>query len=174
MNKDLQEIFGKPEPSASEEKDFNVSEPGLFDIIKDMNMGSSETWKFFKDNSRLPKNYNQYMINTAFSNTMDTVLWANDVNLYYDLPDLAHLLYYRGCIKPKKRFGKWYKSIKDETVSHLAELLNCTCHEVRSNYHMIPKEIIDELEQDLHLANTYSKMEKINDQKTRRKRRKAD
>lgn len=143
----FEDVFGIPEEEPQEEPNFNIQETDLFGIIKDINSGSKETSKFLKEHGRLPKAYNQFIINQAFGNTIDTILWANDMNLYGSkIPDEAHFLYYRGVIKPKKRFGKWFKPVKDETINHLASFLNCTRNEVIKNLALIPKEIIQELE----------------------------
>lgn len=60
--------------------------------------------------------YSAYVINKVLSNTIDSVLFANEMNRYWDIPiQQQYDFYYHGLPK-KKRFGKWHKN-QDDTES---------------------------------------------------------
>ena len=56
-----------------------------------------------------PKDYNPFLSNLAFSQTMDTVLLANEMNRFPNLPPECQFDFLYGTVKKGKRFGNWYK-----------------------------------------------------------------
>lgn len=60
--------------------------------------------------------YNSYVINKVLSNTIDSVLFANEMNRYWSLPTQAQFDFYYFGLPKKKRYGKWYKN-QDDTES---------------------------------------------------------
>lgn len=60
------------------------------------------------------KDYTPYIINRGFSNNMQTVMFANEMNRYSNLPkEWQYDFYYYG-IPKGKRFDKWAKKEKTE------------------------------------------------------------
>ena len=88
---------------------------GLFDWVSSI----SQTKKL-KLNIYNERTYDVFMINRAFSQYQDCVLYANDMNTNVASKEL-HLAYMSGVIRPKKRFGKWAKPEKNETLDLLME-----------------------------------------------------
>ena len=145
-----------------EEKDAKIKgpEPAFFDIFNVLCSGNPGKYKETHDDKpdvrdwvqttgALPSTYSAYMMGKAFANFFDTVLWANEWNIRYQMPDFAQYILFLGAIKKKRRFTSWFKETKDETISAIAELFGWTVKEARANYDNIPKEIIDELETKL-------------------------
>lgn len=65
--------------------------------------------------------YSPWMINKIFSNTLDTVFFANEMNTYYDLDkDIQYSFYYNGLSK-SKRYGKWNKKQKSADLELIAK-----------------------------------------------------
>ena len=71
-----------------------------FDFVKSINE------KKQVDN---PAQYNPFIANLAFSQTMDTVLLANEMNVRHQLPPEAQYDFLYGSISKRRRWGKWYK-----------------------------------------------------------------
>ncbi len=57
--------------------------------------------------------YNAYVINKALSNTIDSALFANEMNRYWDIPTQQQFDFYYYGLPKKKRFGKWHKNQDD-------------------------------------------------------------
>lgn len=58
--------------------------------------------------------YEPFVVNRVFSNTQDSVLFANEMNAAWGLPkDMQYAFLYYGLPK-KKRFGKWHKNQDDK------------------------------------------------------------
>lgn len=90
----------------------------LFDVLNDISFDKKDLMDGDSRDEVL-EIYNQYFINKGLSQHPDTILYANDMNLYFEIPDSAHYLYLSKSIRVRKRYGKWAKSLNDE------ELLEC-------------------------------------------------
>lgn len=60
--------------------------------------------------------YNAYVINKVLSNTIDSALFANEMNRYWSVPNQQQFDFYYHGLPKKKRFGKWHKN-QDDTES---------------------------------------------------------
>lgn len=60
--------------------------------------------------------YSAYVINKVLSNTIDSVLFANEMNRYWEIPTQQQYDFYYHGLPKKKRFGKWHKN-QDDTES---------------------------------------------------------
>lgn len=65
--------------------------------------------------------YDSYVINRVLSNTIDSVLFANELNRYWDIPKQQQFdfLYYG--LPKKKRYGKWHKNQDDKASLELIQ-----------------------------------------------------
>lgn len=63
--------------------------------------------------------YTAFIINRVFSNTRDTVLYANEMNRYWELDsDMQYDFYFGAIPKNPRRYGAWTKA--DEKDTNLA------------------------------------------------------
>ena len=53
--------------------------------------------------------FNPYLCNWSLSNTLDTVLIANEMNAMPNLPPEAQYDFLYGAVRKGKRWGKWHK-----------------------------------------------------------------
>lgn len=68
--------------------------------------------------------YDIWMMNKIAANNKDTVFFADAVNRFPSLTrQMSYVFYYEGVDKGK-RFGKWYKSTKDDDVALLCNAYN--------------------------------------------------
>lgn len=71
--------------------------------------------------------YEPYVINKIFSNTKNSVLFANEMNSYGTVPKQWQFDFYYYGLDKTKRFGKWYKNQDDKEVLELLQsYLNCS------------------------------------------------
>lgn len=61
--------------------------------------------------------YNAFIINRALSYYPDTLMYAQDMNTNHHIPSLLQYNYYLNSLRPKKRFSKWFKKEKLETLT---------------------------------------------------------
>lgn len=66
--------------------------------------------------------YETYMINRVFSNTGDSVLFANELNIRWgNLTKQQQFDFYYYGLPKKKRFGKWHKNQDDKASLELIQ-----------------------------------------------------
>lgn len=89
----------------------------LFDAVTRIGE-TKEPIKFTQDTSW----YNQFFINNAFSQYIDTVLFAYEMNIRGSIPNDMHYQYLFHSIKSCKRRGKWAKLDDDAEFVLLVEV----------------------------------------------------
>jgi len=65
------------------------------------------------NSTSIDKQYVAFMINRGLSYFNDTILLANEMNRHHSLPTKMQYDFYRGLIRPRKRFSKWAKKEDD-------------------------------------------------------------
>lgn len=91
-----------------------------FDFVKEINNKNGRT--LFNDDD----DFNSFIINKVFSNTPDSVLYANEANKF-SIADkqMEYDFYYYGLPKSYSRYGKWNKKSKhsdDETIAMIQKV----------------------------------------------------
>ncbi|AEC53099.1 clamp loader subunit [Synechococcus phage S-CRM01] len=66
--------------------------------------------------------YVPYLTNHSFSAFPDTVLLANELNRYPELPKDMQFDFYYHSVKKGNRFEKWLKKSKNDTLENIAML----------------------------------------------------
>lgn len=90
----------------------------VFDVVKDL---STEKKNILQNDQNAHSLYDAFVINKAFSYYKDTIMYANEMNQYSDLPKIMQNAYYINSIRPAKRFSKWHKKIEDEDINAIQE-----------------------------------------------------
>ena len=65
------------------------------------------------------KDYNAFLVNKGLSYFHDTVLYANEMNFYRDIPKKWQYEFLLNSIPKKRRFSKWHKKDAVEDVIKL-------------------------------------------------------
>jgi hypothetical protein len=60
--------------------------------------------------------YNTFLTGRLFSNHLDTVLIANEVNKFPSIEPEQHYEFLANMVRPRKRFGKWHKPLNHKSV----------------------------------------------------------
>lgn len=102
---------------------------GLFDYINIIN-----------EKKPVPDNlegYDSFMMNRAFSNSMDTVFIANEINI--DCDDDMNFDYYYNGVPKKRRYAKWPKKVKESSdkksiLNNIIEHFNCSLPKAQDIY----------------------------------------
>lgn len=141
----------EPEP---EEVIEEQKGPSPFDFIKSV---SNTKYNMIADDPEVIKSYNAFIINRGLSYFPDTILIANDMNLYPDIPVESQYYYYMGAIRKGKRFSKWHKLKKDVDIELIQKIYNVRL-EVAKQYRKL---ISDKDMKKLHeLSDTGEKSKK--------------
>ena len=94
----------------------------IWNIVGDL---SNDKKNLLKQDSELEKLYIPFIINRSFSNFIDTLMLANDLNQYPNLDKKLQHDFYFHSIRPRKRFSKWNKSIQTQYIEAIQNVYAC-------------------------------------------------
>ncbi len=93
----------------------------IFDILNDISYTKTGTI-----NEDTVSQYNPYMVNRWLSMSIDTIMYAQEMNCNAHLPKDMQYDYYFHAIKKNKRFFKYIKHTKQDLIDVIAEYHGCS------------------------------------------------
>lgn len=84
-----------------------------FDFLKSIN---SSKENLLEDPENNVSDYVPFVVNRSLSYFLDTVLYANEMNIYHELDNDLQFMFLLHSIRPRKRFAKWVKPIVSEDI----------------------------------------------------------
>jgi len=100
----------------------------LFEILNSINHNKRD---LIAECTYEEKDYNPYIINRFLSGEMDTVIYANEMNIRPFLDKKLQYDFLRGVIRPRKRYVKWLKATPEEHIEAVKAYYNCSSKEAR-------------------------------------------
>jgi len=77
--------------------------------------------------------YNPFVINMAFSLSIDTLMYANEMNTHYNIPKSQHYAYLiNSNIRPRNRYEKWPKKLENQNLELIKEYYKYSDAKARS------------------------------------------
>tara|TARA_B100001093_G_C26854185_1_gene1026611 strand:- start:910 stop:1293 length:384 start_codon:yes stop_codon:yes gene_type:complete len=74
------------------------------------------------DNDELAESlYQPYLTNKAFSQYIDTILYANEMNIRHEVDNKLQYDYFLNSIRAQKRFSKWAKKDESDDIDIIRE-----------------------------------------------------
>lgn len=74
------------------------------------------------DNDELAESlYQPYLTNKAFSQYIDTILYANEMNIRHEIDNKLQYDYFLNSIRAQKRFTKWAKKDEGDDIDIIRE-----------------------------------------------------
>ena len=107
--------------------------------------GYSKTDPFTDDPIAAEAAYVPWLVNRQFSYFPDSILYANEMNRYADLPNDAQFRFYHGLLPPRKRFSKWYKPEQDERLEAVSKWYGINKVRAGEVLKVLSKEDVDEI-----------------------------
>lgn len=92
--------------------------------------------------------YSSFVINKHFSYFVDTILYANELNIAEVDPQLSYD-YYFNAVKKGKRYTKWAKRIDDATITYLQQYYKYSRDKAIQAAGILTSEQIDVIKQRL-------------------------
>ena len=141
---DINDTFGQPivEPETFEYKDPAISP---FDFVNAINFNKNDL--MVDDWSE--KQYVPYIVNKALSYGADTVIPANEMNSRPHLDKKLQFQFLLNNIRPKKRFNKWIKAEKIESIEVIKQYYGYSNEKARQVIPLLDQSKIDYLKQKL-------------------------
>lgn len=113
----------------------------IFDFVNSINAGKDLT----EDKETDFKEYVPYLTNKAFSYHIDTILYANEMNLYPDLDGKTQYQYLINTIKPRKRYAKWTKAERSEDLDLVQDTYQVNKNKAKKILRILSKEDLEEI-----------------------------
>lgn len=95
------------------------------------------------------KGYNPFITNKALSYHVDSILFANDMNLHPSLDNRLQFDYFLHSLPKKKRFSKWAKKSENEDIDLVCEYYGCSYTRATEILKIINNKQLDLLKQKL-------------------------
>lgn len=108
----LASLLGMDEHVPYVMEEYKTSKLSPFDFINQITFGKTN---IILDDEQ-EKQYSPYMVNRGLSNSMDCIMWANEMNSRPHIPNSAQNLFLLNVIPKRKRYDKW---AKEEDVENL-------------------------------------------------------
>jgi hypothetical protein len=93
-------------PKVDKPKKQGVSTDPLFQYIKAL----SQTKEYLFNTTLSEKDYLPFMVNRGFSYFPDSIMFANQMNINYNLSKKMQHDYYFVTLRSRARFSKWFKA----------------------------------------------------------------
>lgn len=113
----------------------------VFDYVKAINKKNIEITDF--------SNYVPFIVNRAFSYFKDTILFANELNNYPEIPKKLQFDYYINSLSKANRFSKWVKEENKEDLIIICEYYGFSMNKAKEALRILNKEQIEKIRETI-------------------------
>jgi hypothetical protein len=92
-----------------------------FDYVNAVNFTKKDLMTDTDNDELAEKSYVPYMTNRALSYFVDTIQYANEMNINHHLDNKLQFHHLLNSVRPKKRFSKWVKKQSDSDIEVIKE-----------------------------------------------------
>lgn len=118
-----------------------MAKPSVFDYVNEINKGKTNLIAL---DPSLTSSYNPFMVNRALSQHPETVLPAQIMNYYFELPKDMQFEYLIQAIPKGNRYAKWAKENKYEYLESVIRYFECSKQKALEIMEMINQdELVD-------------------------------
>lgn len=122
-----------------------------FDFVNAITVSKEDLMQTQQDE----KSYNSFLVNRALSYFPDTIMYANEMNKYYNMPKKWQFDFLRLSISKRKRFSKWHKPpINTDDVKLLQDYYKYSQAHAIEALKLLNPEQLDLIKQSVHKGGT--------------------
>ena len=125
-----------------------------FDYVNSITMTKKNMMRNSENDNLAEKDYNPWVVNKALSYFQDTVLIANEVNMYHALEKRAQYEYLINMVRPNKRWAKWVKDEANEDLDIVCAYYNVNPIIGREYLSLLTKEQIQIMKKEQEKGGT--------------------
>jgi len=92
-----------------------------FDYVNSISHNKTNMMKGTDNDELAEKMYQPYLTNKAFSQYVDTILYANEMNIRHNIDNKLQYDYFLNSIRAQKRFSKWAKKNESDDIDVIKE-----------------------------------------------------
>lgn len=116
-----------------------------FDFLHAINSTKTD---LLEDPESDPNDYVPFVTNRSLSYFLDTILYANEMNLYSELDRDMQFRYFLNTIRPRKRFAKWVKPLESENVKLIQDVFGYNAQHAAQTLKLLTAEELNMLKQE--------------------------
>lgn len=134
--------------------------PQLKDYLNDINFDKVNIMDDENLGEENERAYNPFIINRCLGSFMDTVLFANEMNMRSHATKKMQYDFYINSVRKRKRFSKWVKSVKPDNLAMVKEYYGYSDAKALQVLDMLSDEAIENIKQKLEKGgrrSTYAK-----------------
>ena len=117
-----------------------------FDFINDINLGK----KGIMVDDLAEKEYAPFITNRALSFHVDTVLFANEMNIHHHLDNRLQYDFFINIIRKQKRWSKWFKPNEVTNLDIIKQYYGYSNDKAKSVLSLLNNEQIEELRKGIY------------------------
>jgi len=112
----------------------------LSDILNSINKKTT-----FISEEEINLDYTPFIINKGMSYFIDTIMFANEMNLHSETPKYAQYRFYYHALNKKSRFSKWHKKNELKDIDIIKEYYNYSDTKAEQALALLNDEQIEEI-----------------------------
>jgi hypothetical protein len=118
-----------------------------FDFVNSINL----TKKNLFEDPLAHKDYSPFLINKSLSFFPDTVLYANEMNQFAEIPKDWQFFFFLNTIPKKKRYSKWFKKDpKSDSLSMVIEYFGYSAEKARDALSVLTEDQLAMIKEKLY------------------------
>lgn len=125
-----------------------------FDYVNSITLGKNNMMRDTENDVLAEKEYNPWIVNKALSYFPDTVLMANDMNMYHGLDKRPQYEYLLNMIRRNKRWAKWVKDEGSEDLDLVIKAYNCNPTVAREYLKLLTREQLDAIRASMAIGGS--------------------
>lgn len=125
-----------------------------FDYVNSINVNKTNMMRDTENDVLAEKEYNPWIVNKALSYFPDTVLIANDTNMYHGLNNRAQYEYLLNMVRRGKRFSKWVKDTESDDIELIRKAYTCNSRVAREYLMLLTKPQLDAIRASMAIGGS--------------------
>jgi hypothetical protein len=121
----------------------------VFDFVNAITYNKQDLMRNCENPSMAEKIYVPYIVNRSLSYHMDTVLYANEMNISTHLDSILQFDYLINSIRKQKRYAKWHKNNNNDLLATITTYFGCGYDEAHQISRLLTDEQIKQIEGEL-------------------------
>jgi hypothetical protein len=98
------------------------------------------------------KGYPPYIINRCLSGTIDTIMYANEMNIHHFLDKDIQYIFLLNSLRPKKRFSPWLKADKLKDLEIVKQYYGYSNEKAKTALGMLSKDQLEYIKSRLNVG----------------------
>ena len=124
-----------------------MSKPKLGDWLESINQSKRN---LIRENPELESSYPSWIVNKALSSFTDSILFANEMNMNWQIDKRMQYDFYINSLRPRRRFSPWSKKESIEYLEDIKEYYGYSYTKSLEVLRILSKDDLEKIRKLLH------------------------